>query len=82
MMMEHHLTFFTMFLVLSLHLKTNKMRFRGVVSGLRNILYCFHSSRCNSHLSKIIQLYRCFECFLVRNHVNRPIKTSCEGSRI
>ena len=46
----------------SLHLKINKMRVRGVVSRLKNILYCFHSSR-NAVLSYIMQLHRCFECF-------------------
>jgi len=54
----------------------------GVVDDFRNILYCFHSSRCNSVLSEIIQLHRCFECFLVRNHVNHQIKTSRERSRM
>jgi len=29
-----------------------------------------------------MQLHRCFKCFVVRNHVNRQIKTSREGSRI
>jgi len=46
------------------------------------ILYCFHSSRCNSVLFVIMQLHRCFKCFVVRNHVNHQIKTSCEGSTI
>jgi len=44
-----------------LHLKVNKMLFRGVVNSLCCILYSFHSSRCNSPLSKIMQLDRCFE---------------------
>jgi hypothetical protein len=72
-----------MFLVFfSLHLKINKMRVRVVVDDFRNILYCFQSSRCNLVLSKIMQLHRCFECFVVRNRVNHQIKTSCEGSRM
>jgi len=52
-MTEHHMTFLAMFFFtfFLLHLKTNKLRDRGVVKGLRNILYCFHSSRCNSLLS-------------------------------
>ena len=35
------------FLLFSLHLKENKRSFEEVVDSLRNILYCFHSSRCN-----------------------------------
>jgi len=48
---------------------------RGVVNGLRNILYCFHSSHCNSLLFLIMQLHK---CFVVRNYVYRQ----SEGSRI
>jgi len=29
-----------------------------------------------------MQLHRCFVWFVVRNNVNRQIKTSCEGSRM
>jgi len=66
----------------SLHLKTYKMRVGGVVNVLRNILNYFHSSRCNSVLSYIMQLHRCFDCFVARNHVDHQIKTSREWSRM
>jgi len=29
-----------------------------------------------------MQLHRCFECFVVRNHENKQIKTSHKGSRM
>lgn len=33
------------------YLKADKKSFRRVVNGLKNILYCFRSSLCNSLLS-------------------------------
>jgi len=29
-----------------------------------------------------MQLHRCFDWFVVNNHVNHQFKTSCEGSRM
>jgi len=56
------------------------MSSRGVVHGLCNILYYFHSSNCNSHFVWFEQLHRCFEC-LLQNHVIRQVKTTHELSR-
>jgi len=63
MMMEHHMIFLAMFLVIVLYSKENYNSFREVVNGLRNFLYCFHLSHCNSVLSYIMQVLRCFEYF-------------------
>lgn len=70
---------FALFLVFFFAFEDNKMRVRAVVEDLSKILYFFQSSRCNSVLSKIVQHHRCLDYFVVRNHVNHQIKTSCEG---
>ena len=64
-----------------MHLKANWKLIRGValVWGTFCIIFIwvvvihFYLKSCN---------FMCFECFVVRNHVNRQIKTSHEGSRI